>query len=53
MSSAAIPLRKTFQRWLAAEGKEIIGSIRSIEILDGKGELGRVHFKMPEFVQVM
>jgi len=53
LTPAAMPLRKLFQRWLAAEGKEIIGSIRSIEILDGKGDLGRVHFKMPEFVQLV
>lgn len=53
LTPAAMPLRKLFQRWLAGEGKEIIGSIRSIEILDSNGDLGRVHFKMPEFVALV
>ena len=54
---ASATLRKLFTRWMAEEGKEVIGSIRSIEILlpsdSGEGVLGRVHFQMPEFVQLV
>lgn len=52
-SPSALQLRKLFQRWLGGEGKESVASIRSVEILNADGELGRVHFKMPEFAQLV
>lgn len=53
VTPAAMPLRKLFRRWLGAEGKEIMSSIRSIEILDSNGDLGRLHFMLPQFVQLV
>lgn len=52
-TNAAANLRKIYQKWIAAEGKDIVASIRSIEILNEDGMLGRVHFQMPEFVQLV
>ena len=49
-AGAAVPLRKVFRRWEEGEGKQIIGSIRRIEINDDEDQVGRVYFQMPEDV---
>ena len=49
-AGAAVPLRKVFRRWEEGEGKQIIGSIRRIEINDDEDQIGRVYFQMPEDV---
>ena len=42
---SAQTLRKTFRRWESGEGKQIVGSIRRIEIVDDDDKIGRVYFQ--------
>ena len=50
---AAEKLRTLFRKWMANEGRDIVGHTRRIEIVDGDGKLARVYFQMPEFVETV
>ena len=46
-------LRFIYRKWIAEDGRDISRHARKIEIVDAEGNLGRLYFQMPEFIDLV